>query len=96
MECVCTRKHVEALREETTIADLTLCVGVNHHTPEEERERGEGGRERRVGDELMLMAAMMHSYILVPNVLDVSTNVSGTVSGRLHLSLEVINVCIVL
>ena len=47
MECVCTRKHVEALREETTIADLTLCVGVNHHTPEEERERGEGGREKR-------------------------------------------------
>lgn len=45
MECVCTRKHVEALREETTIADLTLCVGVNHHTPEEERERGRG-RER--------------------------------------------------
>lgn len=42
MECVCTRKHVEALREETTIADLTLCVRVNHHTPEEERERGEG------------------------------------------------------
>ena len=49
MECVCTRKHVEALREETTIADLTLCVGVNHHTPEEERERGEG-RGKRDGE----------------------------------------------
>ena len=56
MECVCTRKHVEALREETTIADLTLCVGVNHHTPEgegrgreREEEREEGGKREESG-----------------------------------------------
>lgn len=52
VECVCTRKYVEALREETTIADLTLRVGVDHHTSEERGGRGwregrEGGRKGR-------------------------------------------------
>ena len=58
MECMCTRKHVEAVREETAIADLTLCVGVDHHTPEEGGREGGRGRGRegegRSIDEVML------------------------------------------
>ena len=47
MECMCTRKYVEALREETAIADLTLCVGVDDHTSEERGGRGRGEREEK-------------------------------------------------
>ena len=36
------------------------------------------------------------ALLLVPDVLDVSSNVPGTVSGCLHLSLEVVNVSVVL
>lgn len=58
VECVCTRKYVEALREEPTIADLTLCVGLDDHTSEEEGEergkrkkRGKGERGLGLGGE---------------------------------------------
>ena len=47
VECVCTRKYVEALREEPTIADLTLCVGLDDHTSEERGGRGRGEREEK-------------------------------------------------
>ena len=47
VECMCTRKYVEALREEPTVADLTLCVGVDDHTSEERGGRGWREREGR-------------------------------------------------
>ena len=49
MEGVVTGKHVEALGEKPSVADLAACVGLHHHTPVGGREGGwkrgrEGGR----------------------------------------------------